>query len=86
MKQIEDKIKIIELLEQMVTDKGKIVADKDKQIAWLSQSCDALADEVRRLEAQIGMLKAQNDQWMASSEARHPKGREKTKNPTKLLS
>ena len=43
MKQIEDKIKIIELLEQMVTDKGKIVADKDKQIAWLSQSCDALA-------------------------------------------
>ena len=83
LKQIEDKIKIIELLEQMVTDKGKIVADKDKQIAWLSQSCDALADEVRRLEAQIGMLKAQNDQWMASSEARHPKGSEKTKNPTK---
>ena len=82
MKQIEGKIKIIELLEQMVADKGKIVADKDKQIAWLSQSCDALADEVRRLEAQIGMLKAQNDQWMASSEARHPKGREKTKNPT----
>ena len=75
MKQIEDKIKIIELLEQMV-------ADKDKQNAWLSKSCDALADEVRRLEAQIGMLKAQNDQWMASSEARHPKGREKTKNPT----
>ena len=36
MKQIEDKIKIIELLEQMVADKGKIVADKDKQIAWLS--------------------------------------------------
>ena len=83
MKQIEDKIKIIELLEQMVTDKGKIVADKDKQIAWLSQSCDALADEVRRLEAQVGMLKAQNDQWMASREARHAKGREKTKNPTK---
>ena len=82
MKQIEDKIKIIELLEQMVTDKGKIVADKDKQIAWLSQSCDALADEVRRLEAQVGMLKAQNEQWMASSEARHPKGSKKTKNPT----
>ena len=60
-----------------------MVADKDKQNAWLSKSCDALADEVRRLEAQIGMLKAQNDQWMASSEARHAKGREKTKNPTK---
>ena len=76
MKQIEDKIKIIELLEQMVADKGK-------QIDWLSQSCDALADEVRRLEAQVGMLKAQNDQWMASSEARHAKGSEKTKKPTK---
>ena len=75
LKQIEDKIKIIELLEQMVADKGK-------QIDWLSQSCDALADEVRRLEAQVGMLKAQNEQWMASSEARHPKGSEKTKNPT----
>lgn len=72
LKQIEDKIKIIELLEQMVADKGK-------QIDWLSKSCDALADEVRRMEAQVGMLKAQNDQWMASSEARHPKGREKTK-------
>ena len=76
LKQIEDKKKIIELLEQMVADKGK-------QIAWLSKSCDALADEVRRLEAQVGMLKAQNDQWMASSEARHPKYSEKTKNPTK---
>ena len=75
LKETEDKDKIIGLLERMV-------ADKDKQIAWLSQSCDALADEVRRLEAQVGMLKAQNDQWMASSEARHPKGREKTKNPT----
>ena len=76
MKQIEDKIKIIELLEQMVADKGK-------QIDWLSQSCDALADEVRRLEAQVGMLKAQNDQWKASIQDRHAKGREKTKNPTK---
>jgi transcriptional regulator with XRE-family HTH domain len=66
--------KIIGLLEQMV-------ADKDKQNTWLSKSCDALADEVRRLEAQVGMLKAQNDQWMASGEVRHPKG--KTKNPTK---
>ena len=67
----------------MVTDKGKIVADKDKQIAWLSQSCDALADEVRRLEAQVGMLKAQNDQWQARSLYRSVVSREKTKNPTK---
>ena len=65
LKQIEDKDKIIELLERMV-------ADKDKQIAWLSQSCDALADEITRWE-----------EWKASSEARHTKGREKTKNPTK---
>ena len=69
------KDKIIELQEQLI-------ADKVKQIDWLSKSCDDLADEVRRLEAHVGMLKAQNDQWMASSEARHPKGREKTKNPT----
>ena len=63
MKQIEDKDKIIGLLERMV-------ADKDKQIAWLSKSCDALADEVRRWE-----------EWKASSEARHAKGREKPKTP-----
>ena len=69
------KDKIIELQEQLI-------ADKVKQIDWLSKSCDDLADEVRRLEAHVGMLKAQNDQWMASSEARHPKGREKTKKPT----
>ena len=83
LNQIEDKIKIIELLEQMVADKGKMVADKGKQIDWLSQSCDALADEVRRLEAQVGMLKAQNDQWKARGQDRHAKGREKTKKPTK---
>ena len=59
------KDKIIELLE-------RLVADKDKQIDWLSKSCDALADEIRRWE-----------EWKASSEARHTKGREKTKNPTK---
>ena len=54
--------KIIELLEQMV-------ADKDKQIAWLSESCDALADEIRRWE----------ELWKAST----TKGGDKTKNPTK---
>ena len=70
LKQIEDKIKIIELLEQMVADKGK-------KIDWLSESCDALADEVRRLEAQVGMLKAQNDQWKARGQDRHAKGKAK---------
>jgi len=56
------KDKIIELLEQMV-------ADKDKQIAWLSESCDALADEIRRWE----------ELWKTST----AKGGGKTKNPTK---
>ena len=68
------KDKIIELQEQLI-------ADKVKQIDWLSKSCDDLADEVRRLEAHVGMLKAQNDQWLARSEARHPKGSEKAKHP-----
>ena len=63
LKQIEDKNKIIELLEQMV-------ADKDKQIAWLSKSCDALADEVRRWE-----------EWKASSKERHTKGKAKANLP-----
>ncbi|MCL0039662.1 helix-turn-helix domain-containing protein [Nitrospinaceae bacterium] len=68
------KDKIIELQEQLI-------ADKVKQIDWLSKSCDDLGDEVRRLEAHVGMLKAQNDQWLARSEARHPKGSEKAKHP-----
>jgi len=59
------KDKLIELQEQLI-------ADKVKQIDWLSKSCDALADEITRWE-----------EWKASSEARHAKGREKTKNPTK---
>jgi hypothetical protein len=61
----KDKDKIIELLEQ-------IVADKDKQIARLSKSCNALADEIQRWK-----------DWKASSEARHAKGREKTKTSLK---
>ena len=70
------KDKIIELQEQLI-------ADKVKQIDWLSKSCDDLADEVRRLEARVGMLKAQNDQWQARSLYRSVFDREKTKNPTK---
>ena len=68
------KDKIIELQEQLI-------ADKVKQIDWLSKSCDDLADEVRRLEAHVGMLKAQNDQWQARSWFVFDS--EKTKNPTK---
>ena len=59
LKQIEDKKKIIELLEQ--------------QIAWINERCNYQADEVRRLETQVGLFKAQNDQGMASSKARHRK-------------
>ena len=70
------KDKIIELQEQLI-------ADKVKQLDWLSKSCDDLADEVRRLEAHVGMLKAQNDQWHARSLYRSVVDREKTKNPTK---
>ena len=70
------KDKIIELQEQLI-------ADKVKQIDWLSKSCDDLADEIRRLEAHVGMLKAQNDQWQARSLYRSVFDREKTKNPTK---
>ena len=70
------KDKIIELQEQLI-------ADKVKQIDWLSKSCDDLADEVRRLETHVGMLKAQNDQWQARSLYRSVFDREKTKNPTK---
>jgi len=40
------------------------------------------AKSKRSLKAQVDMLKAQNDQWKANSEARHPTGSEKTKNPT----
>ena len=68
------KDKIIELQEQLI-------ADKVKQTDWLSKSCDDLADEVRRLEAHVGMLKAQNDQWQARRGFVFD--REKTKNPTK---
>ena len=68
------KDKIIELQEQLI-------ADKVKQLDWLSKSCDDLADEVRRLEAHVGMLKAQNDQWQARSGFVFDS--EKTKNPTK---
>ena len=39
------------------------------------------AKSKRSLKAQVDMLKAQNDQWKASSEARHPTGSEKTKHP-----
>ena len=63
LKQIEGKDKIIELLERMV-------ADKDKQIDWLSKSCDALADEIRRWE-----------EWKASSKERHTKGKAKANLP-----
>ena len=60
-------LKIIEVQEELIMNLQKQVKE----------------DEVRKLETQVGMLKAQNEQWKASSQDRHAKGREKTKNPTK---
>ena len=57
----------------------KQVGDLERQ-SKLSHS-PLYTDELRSLKAQVDMLKAQNDQWKASSEARHPKGNEKTKHP-----
>ena len=76
-----DKDKIIAVQEELIKNLQKQVADLEKQFK-LSHS-PLYTDEVRNLKAQVDMLKAQNDQWKASSEARHPKGSEKTKNPTK---
>jgi len=67
-----DKDKVIKAQEELVASLKTQLVDKDRQIAWLAQSCDTLADEVRRWEA-----------WKASSELRHARGREKTKNPSK---
>ena len=49
---LSDKNKIIELLEKMIED-------RNRQIAWLSKNCDALADEVRRLTGKKTKSKAQ---------------------------
>ena len=57
----------------------KQVGGLEKQVK-LSHS-PLYTDELRRLKAQVDMLRAQNDQWKASSEARHPKGSEKAKHP-----
>ena len=66
----------------MIKNLQKQTGDLERQFK-LSHS-PLYTDELRSLKAQVDMLKAQNDQWKASSEARHPKGSEKTKNPTKL--
>ena len=75
-----DKDKIIAVQEELIKNLQKQTGDLERQFK-LSHS-PLYTDELRSLKAQVDMLKAQNDQWKASSEARHPKGREKTKNPT----
>ena len=77
-----DKDKIIAVQEELIKNLQKQTGDLERQFK-LSHS-PLYTDELRSLKAQVDMLKAQNDQWKASSEARHPKGSEKTKNPTKL--
>ena len=63
----------------MIKNLQKQVGDLERQ-SKLSNS-PLYADELRSLEAQVDMLRAQNNQWMASSEARHPKGSKKAKHP-----
>ena len=76
-----DKDKVIAVQEELIKTLQKQVGELERQ-SKLSNS-PLYTDELRSLKAQVDMLKAQNDQWKASSEARHPKGSEKTKNPTK---
>ena len=75
-----DKDKIIAVQEELIKNLQKQTGDLERQFK-LSHS-PLYTDELRSLKAQVDMLKAQNDQWKASSEARHPKEREKTKNLT----
>ena len=74
-----DKDKVIAVQEELIKNLQKQVGDLERQ-SKLSNS-PLYTDELRSLEAQVDMLRAQNDQWKASSEARHPKGSEKTKHP-----
>ena len=74
-----DKDKIIAVQEELIKNLQKQTGDLERQFK-LSHS-PLYTDELRSLKAQVDMLKAQNDQWKASSEARHPKGSKKTKCP-----
>ena len=74
-----DKDKVIAVQEELIKNLQKQVGDLERQ-SKLSNS-PLYTDELRSLEAQVDMLRAQNDQWKASSEARHPKGSEETKHP-----
>ena len=74
-----DKDKIIAVQEELIKNLQKQTGDLERQFK-LSHS-PLYTDELRSLKAQVDMLRAQNDQWKASSEARHPKGSEKAKHP-----
>ena len=74
-----DKDKVIAVQEELIKNLQKQVVDMERQ-SKLSNS-PLYTDELRSLEAQVDMLRAQNNQWMASSEARHQKGSEKAKHP-----
>ena len=74
-----DKDKVIAVQEELIKTLQKQVGGLEKQVK-LSHS-PLYTDELRRLKAQVDMLRVQNDQWKASSEARHPKGSEKAKHP-----
>ena len=74
-----DKDKVIAVQEELIKTLQKQVGELERQ-SKLSNS-PLYTDELRSLEAQVDILRAQNNQWMASSEARHPKGSEKAKHP-----
>ena len=67
-----DKDKVIAVQEELIKNLQKQVGDLERQVK---------TDEVRNLKARVDMLRAQNDQWKASSQDRQARGREKTKNP-----
>ena len=74
-----DKDKVIAVQEELINNLQKQVGELERQ-SKLSNS-PLYTDELRSMEAQVDMLRAQNEQWKASSEARHPKGSEKAKHP-----
>ena len=67
---------IIQKLMRLIKNLQKQVGDLERQ-SKLSHS-PLYTDELRSLKAQVDMLRAQNDQWKASSQDRQARGREKT--------
>ena len=79
-----DKDKIIAVQEELIKNLQKQVMAQSHYINALFKELGEAkieSKEVLNLKAQVDILKAQNDQWQASSQDRHAKGREKTNKP-----